>query len=337
MSNSSILSIQPVRVPWATLDPFIFCAYHFDNYPGGNEDLGPNASLEGRSMGQDFAGKDGWNMYHGQKVPGFPGHPHKGFETITIVNTGMVDHSDSIGGEGRFGDGDVQWLTSGKGVQHAEMFPLLNKEANPFELFQLWINLPRKSKNVDPHYKMLWAEDIPNITATDDNGKSTSLNLIAGTYGDHVALSPTPDSWAADPENEVQIWTLKLEAGATFTLPASKNEVNRALYFYEGGGLSIAGSEIPLSNRVVLKSNEEVEIKNGDTPSALLFLQGRPISEPVVQYGPFVMNTEEEIREAYQEYRQTQFGGWPYPDMAPTHPKSKGRYAKFSDGSEVIK
>ena len=156
MKQSPIISIQPLGNQWATQDPFLFCAHHYDEYPGGNENLGPNASLAGRNIGQDFAGKDGWNMYHGQKIPGFPAHPHCGFETVTLANIGLVDHSDSLGATGRFGNGDVQWLTSGKGVQHAEMFPLLNKDENPFEIFQLWLNLPSKSKGVDPYYEMLW-------------------------------------------------------------------------------------------------------------------------------------------------------------------------------------
>ena len=144
MTKSAIKNIKPLILPWETQDPFIFCSYHYDEFPGGNENMEPNISLEGRPLGQDFASKDGWNMYHGANVPGFPAHPHCGFETVSVVTKGMVDHSDSLGGKGRFGNGDVQWLTSGKGVLHAEMFPLLNKDKNPFEIFQLWLNLPKK-------------------------------------------------------------------------------------------------------------------------------------------------------------------------------------------------
>ena len=135
MSKSAIKNIKPLHAPWETQSPFIFCSYHYDEFPGGNENMEPNASLEGRAIGQDFASKDGWNMYHGANVPGFPVHPHCGFETVSVVTKGMVDHSDSLGGKGRFGDGDVQWLTSGKGVQHAEMFPLLKQDKNPLKFF----------------------------------------------------------------------------------------------------------------------------------------------------------------------------------------------------------
>ena len=129
---SPILQVKALGFPWETTDPFLFCAYHDDAYPAGNPQLGPNASLAARNIGQDFSRKDGWSMYHGAAVPGFPGHPHRGFETVTIVRKGLIDHSDSLGAAARFGRGDVQWLTAGRGVVHSEMFPLLNEAApNP--------------------------------------------------------------------------------------------------------------------------------------------------------------------------------------------------------------
>ena len=125
---SAIKKIKQLGPQWQTQDPFLFCAYHKDQYPRGNAQLGPNAPLEGRNLGMDFQLKDGWRMYHGTTVPGFPAHPHRGFETVTIVEEGFADHSDSLGAAGRFGNGDVQWMTAGKGVQHSEMFPLLDTE-----------------------------------------------------------------------------------------------------------------------------------------------------------------------------------------------------------------
>ena len=116
-------------------------------------------------------------------------------------------------------------------MQHAEMFPLLKKDSNPFELFQIWLNLPKKSKKVDPYYKMLWKEDIPNIIEKDKLGNVTELKLVAGSYKDKVALSPTPNSWAADPNNHVQIWTIKMAANTTFIIPSLEEEVTRSLYF----------------------------------------------------------------------------------------------------------
>lgn len=335
--STPIIDIKPLRIPWATQDPFIFCAYHNDAFPGGNDSLGPNTSLEGRNIGQDFDSIDGWNMYHGSNVPGFPAHPHSGFETVTIVTKGVVDHSDSLGGKGRFGNGDVQWLTSGKGVQHSEMFPLLNNDNNTFELFQLWINLPKKSKKVEPHYKMLWKEDIPVIIEKDNLGNETRIDLVAGTFKNQVAISPTPNSWAADPNNDVQIWRIKIDANGEFSIPATENDVTRSLYFYDGDTISVGDIKIDKVNLIELNPKEELKIKNGSKDAFLFYLQGRPMNEPIVQYGPFVTNSKAEIEETMDEYRRTKFGGWPWSTSEPVHDRSKGRFAKFADGTEVSK
>ncbi len=332
MSNP-IKKIIPLEFPWQTEDPFLFCVYHLDRYPKGNEDMTPAASLEGRNLGNDFIVKDGWRMYHGRNIPGFPAHPHRGFETITIVNKGFCDHSDSLGAAGRFGEGDVQWMTAGRGVQHSEMFPLLDMEkGNTLELFQIWLNLPQKNKFVDPHFKMLWHEDIPILET--ENAK---VKIIAGNFGGAKAPEPAPDSWAADVENDVAIWNIHIDAHASFTLPKAKAEVNRNLYFYEGDVITIAENDISLNHGVLLDANQEVVLKAGSKSAHLLMLQGKAIEEPVAQHGPFVMNTDTEIQNAMQEYRLTQFGGWPWPHADNVHSKEKGRFAKYPDGSLVEK
>src|SRR6266849_1987437 len=161
LPDDPILNVSPLSLPWQTSDPFLLCVHHEDAYPAGDERLGPAASLAGRDIGQDFAGKDGWRMYHGDVVPGFPQHPHRGFETVTIVRSGYIDHSDSLGATARFGMGDVQWLTAGRGVVHSEMFPLLDPDGpNTLALSQIWLNLPAKSKLVDPYLTMFWAIDF---------------------------------------------------------------------------------------------------------------------------------------------------------------------------------
>ncbi len=338
MSNNSIKAIHPLGFPWATQDPFIFCAYHNDKYPKGNAQLGPDAPLSGRRLGQDFDPNQDWRMYHGQSVPGFPHHPHSGFETVTIVTEGLVDHADSLGAAGRFGNGDVQWMTAGKGVQHSEMFPLLNEqEENPFELFQIWLNLPSKSKKVDPHFAMLWSETIPTIQHADENGKHTRINLMAGRLGDQKAPAPAPNSWAADPANEVAIWTIKLEADAHWTLPAADGQVNRSLYFYSGDQIQIGDQTIPNQRIIDLAPNEAVTLKNGPSDSYLLFLQGLPINEKVVQHGPFVATSQSGIMEIMQDYRATEFGGWPWPRPDQVHDRSRGRFARHMDGREEVK
>jgi len=326
-------NIKPLGFQWETLDPFLFCVHHEDFFPKGNEQMGPACSLAGRDMGQDFMIKDGFRMYHGRTVPGFPGHPHRGFETITVVRKGMVDHSDSLGASGRYGDGDVQWMTAGQGVQHAEMFPLLSKEKdNPMELFQIWINLPKKNKMVDPHFAMLWSETIPHYNYTDINGRQTNVEVIVGKISDKKAPTPPPNSWANDAKNEVAIWNIRMEAGATWKLPKASAGLNRKLYFYEGKELMVDGQKIPFYHSVEIDSDAELTLESGSDISNILILQGKPIAEPVVQHGPFVMNTREEIREAFEDYQKTQFGGWPWDRPDPVHPRSQGRFAKHTDG-----
>jgi redox-sensitive bicupin YhaK (pirin superfamily) len=249
----------------------------------------------------------------------------------------MVDHSDSLGAKGRFGNGDVQWLTAGKGVQHAEMFPLLNEDSNPFEIFQIWLNLPAKSKKAEPYYKMLWSEDIPSIDEKDKNGKNIKLELIAGSYKNTSALPPNPDSWAADANNHFQIWMIKMDEKAVFKIPSIDEELTRSLYFYQGESFTIEDKTINENHFVELDPKQEVELMNGNREGFFIFLQSRPINEPIVQYGPFVANTKQELQETIQAYQQTQFGGWPWPESGPVHGKTMGRFSKLPDGKEVIK
>lgn len=333
MVNKSIISIQALGFPWETQNPFLFCVYHADAYPKGNGELGPKASLSGRNIGNDFTLKDGWRMYHGDKVPGFPAHPHRGFETITVVEKGMVDHADSQGAAGRYGNGDVQWMTAGSGLQHSEMFPLLNEnDENPGELFQIWLNLPKAKKFADPYFKMLWHEEIPIVFTKDENGKTTSIKIVAGSFNNKTAVSPAPNSWAADPMNEVAIWVINMEAGAKWKIPASSAETTRSLYFFQGASIEVEEDKIYPDHSITIKGNAAVEIKNGVQKGRFLFLQGKPINEPVAHYGPFVMNSNMEIQQAMADYQKTHFGGWPWPRPDMVHGKEKIRFAKYADG-----
>ena len=275
-------------------------------------------------------------MYHGQRVPGFPAHPHRGFETVTIARQGYIDHSDSLGAAGRFGNGDVQWMTAGKGVQHCEMFPLIHTDkSNPTELFQIWLNLPKSKKSAEPYFSMLWAETIPEIVVTDNNQVQSVVRLIAGRFQNQSAPKPNPDSWAADPENHVNIWTIQTDSNGHFTIPSATAGLNRTLYFYEGDKVIIGDSSIRPGYMIRLKANENVQLQNGNAVGKFLLLEGRPINEPVVQYGPFVVNTQEEVQQTYSEFRRTQFGGWPWPSYENVHKDAVGRFAKYPDGSVV--
>lgn len=331
MKDTAIIESFPIDFHWKTFDPFLFCAFHNDQFPKANDQFGPAESLQGRSLGSDFQVKDGYRMYHGQIVPGFPVHPHRGFETITLVRTGYVDHADSLGAAGRYGAGDVQWMTAGRGIQHSEMFPLLNKDSsNPLELLQIWINLPKKNKMVPPEYKMFWAESIPQITQ--DHGKVT-IDVIAGDFEDISALAPPKNSWASTQETEVAVWLTEIEPNGEAQIPAASKNVKRALYFFEGEQIQISNSSFSKNTAVVIKPDVPLQMTNtGNSKAKILMLQGKPIGEPVAQYGPFVMNTNDEIRQAIQDYQTTQFGGWPWDKDDVVHGPDKVRFGRHSDG-----
>jgi quercetin 2,3-dioxygenase len=330
---SPLLETAPLGFPWVTVDPFLFCVHHDDAYPRANEHMGPAASLAGRQMGQDFEGKDGWRMYHGETVPGFPQHPHRGFETVTLARRGVIDHSDSLGAMARFGEGDAQWLTAGSGVVHSEMFPLLHQDKpNPVELFQIWLNLPAADKLAPPHFSMLWNRDIPRCAFQDEAGRRTEVTVVAGQLDGRRAPPPPPRSWASRPDSDVAIWTIRMEPGAVWTLPpASGPRVNRTLYFFKGEALKVADQQV--RSHLALAMRPEVPVRLEATGACeVLMLQGRPIGEPVVQHGPFVMNHRAEIQQAFQDYQRTGFGGWPWRTDDPVHGREEGRFARHADG-----
>jgi len=331
--NDVIRNIEPLGFPWATADPFLFCVHHDDRYPAGNERMGPAAPLDGRDLGQDFAGKDGWRMYHGLVVPGFPQHPHRGFETVTIARRGFIGHADSLGAAARFGQGDVQWLTAGRGIVHSEMFPLRDRQGpNRVELFQIWLNLARFDKMAEPHFSMLWHEDIPRRITRDAAGRATEVTVIAGSVGGAKPPAPPPHSWAARPDSDVAIWTVAMEPGARWTLPPAAPGSNRTLYFFQGSALRAADRAVAPYHGVELRPDAAVDLENGPEASQLLLLQGRPIGEPVAQYGPFVMSSPAELQQAFLDYQRTQFGGWPWPADDPVHTREEGRFARHADG-----
>ena len=333
-----VLQTVPLGFQWPTVDPFLFCVHHLDHYPAGDERFAPKASLAGREIGSDFVPKDGWRMYHGSTVPGFPEHPHRGFETVTFARQGFIDHSDSMGAAARFGRGDVQWMTAGRGVVHSEMFPLLDQDGpNTCELFQIWLNLPAADKMVEPHFTMLWGETIPQREHLDDAGRRTTVTVIAGEYDGLTPPAPPPNSWASQPTSAVAIWHVVQQPGAALTLPRPvDDEVVRVLYVF-GGSVSVDGQQVVADTGVVVDTSVDVPLTAGADGCEILVLQARPIAEPVAQYGPFVMNTEAEIRQAFADYRSSGFGGWPWDRPDPVHggltPEGAvERFARHADG-----
>jgi len=296
--------------------------------------MGPEASLSGRRLGQDFDGVNGWNMYHGLVVPGFPQHPHRGFETVTYVRQGIIDHSDSLGAAARFGRGDVQWMTAGRGIVHSEMFPLVHRDRdNPLELFQIWLNLPGEDKLVEPHFAMLWDRDIPRLRSTDDGGLSTEVTVIAGDLEGLSPPSPAPRSWAARPDSDVAIWHVHMDSGAGWTMPpVAYPDTVRTVYLFAGSSIQIQGAELAADSGALVPPHEPLTLVAGPTPVDCMVLQGRPIGEPVAQYGPFVMNQRAEVEEAFADYRRDGFGGWPWPSDDPVHDRDQGRFARHADG-----
>ncbi|WP_124981526.1 pirin family protein [Nonlabens xiamenensis] len=334
-----VLQTELLGFPWPTRDPFLFCVHHLDHYPSGDSNMQPpEETRQGRILGQDFSPQHDFRMYHGKSFPGFPYHPHRGFETITINRQGIVDHSDSLGGAGRFGSGDVQWMTAGKGILHSEMFPLVHEDReNTLEIFQIWLNLPASAKMVDPHFKMLWKNDIPSLEQKDQNGHSSIIQLVAGQFGDHHSPDPTPDSWAADPKNGVMVLVVEMEPQAELLLPkVDLPEVHRTLYFYKGQELIIDDKSLKSGLSISVEPSQDLIIKNGAEASEILVLQGKPINEPVAQHGPFVMNTQQEIQEAFSDYQRTQFGGWPWPEQEQVHDRKSPRFALHSDGRREV-
>lgn len=329
---STSLQTFPLSTPWPGVDPFLFTAHHVDHYPAGNANLGPRASLSGRDLGQDFAGKDGWNMYHGTTVPGFPAHPHRGFETVTVVEEGLVDHTDSAGAEARYGRGDTQWLTAGSGIAHCEMMPLVHQDApNPLHLFQIWLNLPPEDKGAEPHFTILWAEDTPVVETTDAAGRVARVKVVAGSFEGRTPPPPPPASWATRPDAHLAIWHAELDADAELRLPAADASAVRTLYVY-AGTLTVAGERLTDAGAVV-DAAQELTVRAGEEPVRFLLLQGRPIGAPVVQHGPFVGNSRDDIVAAFGDYQAGRFGAWEHPVTDPVHGRDRGRFARYPDGT----
>jgi quercetin 2,3-dioxygenase len=231
--------------------------------------------------------------------------------------------------------GDVQWLTAGAGVVHSEMFPLLDPNGpNRLELFQIWLNLPGKHKLVPPYFTMFWSQEIPRPRFTDANGGNVEVTVIAGMLDGLNPLPPPPQSWAAEADSDVAIWSIAMDAGATWTIPAAEGDQTiRTLHVFAGSALRVAGRVVPCPAAIQVQAREAVLIEAVDGPVDILLLQGRPIGEPVAQHGPFVMNTRAELERAFADYQRTQFGGWPWPSNAPVHPRDQSRFARHADGS----
>jgi redox-sensitive bicupin YhaK (pirin superfamily) len=214
------------------------------------------------------------------------------------------------------------------------MFPLLDPDRpNRLELFQIWLNLPARSKFAAPYFTMFWDREIPRLREADAAGRATEVTVFAGVLGELKPPAPPPDSWAANAESDVAIWSISLAPGATWTLPAAHDRRTvRTLYFFGGRALQMDDRVLRQPGAIEVLADRALRLGAPDDAVEILLLQGRPIGEPVAQYGPFVMNTRAELEQAFYDYRRTQFGGWPYPANDPVHPRERGRFAKHADG-----
>lgn len=323
MSSPVIYALTPIEFRLDLKDPFLFTAHHIDHFPEGNSELGPN----------EPATQNEFSMYYGDIVPGFPEHPHTGFETITLVEQGTVDHFDSLGNGGRYAAGDVQWLSTGSGVEHCEMFPLIHEDKpNPFELFQIWFNSSAEQKKQPADYKMFWREHIPHVYETDASGLTADIRVISGKYNTTEAISRPPHSWAAAAENHVNIFLITLPAHAELKVPATTATSNRFCYFYQGDTLQIENKPIQRRYLAELKPDTEIFLKAGNSEARILWMEGEPIGEEVAMRGPFVLNTAQELDDAFRRYRATRFGEWPWPNPAPVFTREQKRFASFGGG-----
>jgi redox-sensitive bicupin YhaK (pirin superfamily) len=223
-------------------------------------------------------------------------HPHKGFETVTIAYKGSVAHHDSTGNSGVIKPGDVQWMTAGSGILHKEYHEQeFSKEGGPFEMVQLWVNLPAKDKTADPKYQAITAAQMGKVLL---EGNSGVVNVIAGTFNNTKGPATT--------FTLVNMFDIRLNKGGSLStsLPAGYNTV----LLIVSGAVVVNGAVANQHDLVLFKNvGEEINI-TANQDSVLLLLSGEPINEPIAQYGPFVMNTQRELQEAFAEFQSGKFG-----------------------------
>lgn len=223
-------------------------------------------------------------------------HPHRGFETVTIVYDGAVEHRDSAGGGGIIGPGDVQWMTAGGGILHEEFHaPAFARTGGPFRMVQLWVNLPAVSKMTRPRYQAILDAEIPSVTLPDGSGR---VRVIAGAFGGSAGPART--------FTPVNVWDVRLARGAATTLDLPEGHTSAVVVL--SGRVTVGGTPAGDAEMVVLDRDGVGVTVAADGDAVLLVLTGEPIDEPIVGYGPFVMTSEAEIRQAIEDFNAGRFG-----------------------------
>lgn len=227
-------------------------------------------------------------------------HPHRGFETVTIVYKGEVEHRDSTGNGGVIGPGDVQWMTAASGILHEEFHSeAFARSGGTLEMVQLWVNLPAKDKMAAPGYQGILDRDIPDVALKDNAGR---LRLIAGEFDGHRGPAHT--------FTDIQVWDIRLQAGklATFDLHEGHNTALVVLK----GAVQLNGQEMAREGQLALFDRDGTQVHvDADQDAVFLILSGEPIDEPIVGHGPFVMNSEAEIEQAFVDFQSGRFGRMP--------------------------
>ena len=224
-------------------------------------------------------------------IAGFPNHPHRGFETVTYMLAGRMRHGDNQGNTGLLGPGSVQWMTAGRGIVHSE-FP--EQEEGLMWGFQLWVNLPASDKMTAPRYQDIQGDSIPGV----DVAEGVHARVIAGALG---GVEGPISAVATEPV----YYDLTLAPGASYTVPVPP-EHNVFVYLYQGTaeiGPEDARQRVERGELALLNHGGEVEVRSADEEARLILVGGRPLNEPVARYGPFVMNTSEEIHQAFDDFR----------------------------------
>lgn len=227
---------------------------------------------------------------------GIDQHPHRGFETVTIVYSGEVEHRDTAGNKGKIGPGDVQWMTAASGVLHEEKHSTdFTKKGGTLEMVQLWVNLPAKDKMSAPRYQELLKKTIPIVKLSNNQGQ---VRVIAGQLGgvNGAAKTFTP----------IHLYDVYLTANTSLDIPTNPNF--NVLLFVMNGDISIEGKSVQTNELAIFAHDGDVVSLKAEKETKFLFLSGEPIDEPVVGLGPFVMNTEDEIQQAYNDFRSGKFG-----------------------------
>ena len=223
-------------------------------------------------------------------------HPHRGFETVTIAFQGEIEHGDSVGNRGVIGPGDVQWMTAASGIIHEEFLSTeFLKRGGVLEMVQLWVNLPAKNKMIAPKYQPILNKDIPVVTLPDNGG---TVRVIAGNYAGTQG--------AASTYSPVNLWDIKLKAGSTVVLDVTEGYTT--MLFVRQGKLALGSTVVGAADLAIMERDGTRITLVAEEEVSLLLMGGEPISEPIVASGPFVMNTEQEIRIAMMDYQSGRMG-----------------------------